>query len=244
MAITVNGVEITEAQVQAEMDNHADTPSPRDAAVQQLVLHQLLLQKAKESGLDTSNEGQAIGELLDKELQFTPVDEEACLAFYDANPEQFSQGDSAAASHILFPPGSGDELAAMLAKAKAEGVLAEVQADPSRFADLAREHSTCPSGKQGGDLGQFGRGQMVPAFEQAAFSTEAGQIAPQLVETQFGYHIIQVNDRQDGGQVAFEDIKERLQQYLNQMASRQAMHECLSKLVDAAKIEGYAMPGL
>ncbi|AXK40401.1 peptidylprolyl isomerase [Crenobacter cavernae] len=244
MAITVNGVEITEAQVQAEMDNHADTPSPRDAAVQQLVLHQLLLQKAKESGLDTSNEGQAVGELLDKELQFTPVDEAAARAFYDANPEQFSQGDSAVASHILFPLGSGDELAAMLAKAKAEGVLVEAQADPARFADLAREHSTCPSGKQGGDLGQFGRGQMVPAFEQAVFGTEAGQIAPQLVETQFGYHIIQVNDRQDGGQVAFEEIKDRLQQYLNQMASRQAMHEYLSKLVDAAKIEGYAMPGL
>ncbi|KZE35101.1 peptidyl-prolyl cis-trans isomerase C [Crenobacter luteus] len=244
MAITVNGVEITEAQVQAEMDNHADTPSPRDAAVQQLVLHQLLLEKAKEEGFDTSNEGRAIGELLDKTLQFTPVDEDAARAFYDQHPEQFTQGDSAVASHILFPLGQGDELSNRLARAKAEGVLAEVQADPTRFADLAREHSTCPSGKQGGDLGQFGRGQMVPEFEQAVFGSDAGEIVPTLVETQFGYHIIQVNARQEGGKVAFEDIKDRLQQYLNQMASRQAMHEYLSKLVSAAKIEGYAMPGL
>ena len=241
MAITVNGVEITEAMVQAELANQADAPSPRDAAVQQLILHELLLQKAKASGLDTSNEGQAIGALLDKELAFAPVDDASCLAFYNEHPEQFRQGESAQASHILFPLGQGDELANMLAKAKAEGVLAEVQANPSRFADLAREHSTCPSGKQGGDLGQFGRGQMVPEFEQAVFSTEAGQITPNLVETQFGYHIIQVNALQTGGQIAFEDIKERLGQYLNEMAGRQAMHEYLSKLVEEAKIEGYSM---
>ncbi|MBI3144854.1 MAG: peptidylprolyl isomerase [Pseudogulbenkiania sp.] len=241
MAITVNGVEITEAMVQAELENHADTPSPRDAAIQQLILHELLLQKAKAKGLDTSNEGQAIGTLLDQELAFSPADEAACLAFYNEHPEQFRQGDSATASHILFPLGQGDEVANMLAKAKAEGVLAEVQADPSRFADLAREHSTCPSGKQGGDLGQFGRGQMVPEFEQAVFSTEPGQITPNLVETQFGYHIIQVNDRQSGGQISFEDIKERLGQYLNEIAGRQAMHEYLGKLVEEAKIEGYSM---
>lgn len=241
MAITVNGVEITEAMVQAELANHADAPSPRDAAIQQLILHELLLQKAKASGLDTSNEGQAIGALLDKELAFTPADEATCLAFYNDHPEQFRQGENATASHILFPLGQGDDVANMLAKAKAEGVLAEVQANPSRFADLAREHSTCPSGQQGGNLGQFGRGQMVPEFEQAVFSTEAGQITPNLVETQFGYHIIQVNDRQNGGQLAFEDIKERLGQYLNEMAGRQMMHEYLSKLVEEAKIEGYSM---
>jgi peptidyl-prolyl cis-trans isomerase C len=227
--------------VQAELANHADAPSPRDAAIQQLILHELLLQKAKASGLDTSNEGQAIGALLDKELAFTPADEATCLAFYNDHPEQFRQGDSATASHILFPLGQGDDVANMLAKAKAEGVLAEVQANPSRFADLAREHSTCPSGKQGGDLGQFGRGQMVPEFEQAVFNTEPGQITPNLVETQFGYHIIQVNDRQSGGQIGFEDIKERLGQYLNEMAGRQSMHEYLSKLVEEAKIEGYSM---
>lgn len=244
MSITVNGVEITEAMVQAEQANHEDTASPRDSAVQQLVLHQLLLQKAREQGHDTSNEGQAIGALLDKELNFTPADEAACQAYYDANPQYFKQGESAVASHILFPMGQGDELAASLAKAKAQGVLEQVQANPAAFASLAAEHSTCPSGKQGGDLGQFGRGQMVPEFEQAVFSTEAGQITPHLVQTQFGYHIIQVKERQEGGQLAFADVFPRLQQYLNEMAGRQAMHEYLSGLVQAADIKGYSMPGL
>lgn len=244
MSITVNGVEITEAMVQAEQANHEDTASPRDSAVQQLVLHQLLLQKAREQGHDTSNEGQAIGALLDQELSFTPADEAACQAYYDANPQYFKQGESAVASHILFPLGQGHELAASLAKAKAQGVLEQVQANPAAFASLAAEHSTCPSGKQGGDLGQFGRGQMVPEFEQAVFGTEAGQITPHLVETQFGYHIIQVKERQEGGQLAFADVFPRLQQYLNEMAGRQAMHEYLSGLVKAADIQGYSMPSL
>jgi peptidyl-prolyl cis-trans isomerase C len=244
MAIIVNGVEITEDQVQAELPNHEDTPSPRDAAIQQLVLHELLLQKARASGYDTSNEGEAIGSLLDKELQFSPVDEAACRAFYDQYPEQFAQGESAVASHILFKTEPGDPLAATLVKAKAEGVLAEAKANPARFADLAREHSACPSSQQGGSLGRFGRGQMVPPFEQAVFSTPAGEVTPELVETQFGYHIIQVGERSDGGQVPFEAVQSQLQQYLNQMAGRKAMHEYLSKLVDEAKIEGFDMRGL
>ncbi|MCL6262797.1 MULTISPECIES: peptidylprolyl isomerase [Craterilacuibacter] len=243
MAITVNGVEITEAMIQAEQENHADTPSPRDAAVQQLILHELLLQEARENGIDTANDGEAIGALLDKTLQFSPVDEAACLEFYNTYPERFQQGESAVASHILFPL-AGDELANSLTRAKAEGVLADLIAHPERFADLAREHSSCPSGQQGGSLGQFGRGQMVPEFEQVVFNTEAGQIAPELVATQFGHHIIQVNERQTGGKVSFEEVKEQLQQYLNEMAGRKVMHEYLAKLVGNAKIEGFAMPGL
>lgn len=244
MAMIVNGVEITEAMVQAEQENHADAPNPRDATIQELILRELLLQKAKAEGLDASNPNAAIGALLEKEIQVEPVDEATCRAFYDEYPERFAGGESAVASHILFPLGAGDELGNMLAKAKAEGVLAEVQANPSRFADLAREHSTCPSGKQGGSLGQFGRGQMVPEFEQAVFSTDAGQITPNLVQTQFGYHIIQVNERNQGGQISFDDVKERLQQYLTQMAGNKAMHEYLAGLVQTAKIEGYSMPAL
>ena len=242
MTITVNGIEITEAMVQAELPNHEQTPSPRDAAVQQLVLHQLLLAKARASGFDNANEGEAIGALLDKELQFAPVDEAACEAYYNAHPEYFRQGDSAAASHILFKTEGGDELAKSLTRAKAEGVLAEVEANPGRFADLAREHSSCPSSQQGGALGQFGRGQMVPEFEQAVFGTDAGNITPNLVETQFGYHIIQVTERSEGGQISLDEVKPRLQHYLNEMAARQAMHDYLNTLVQAADIKGYSMP--
>lgn len=242
MTIRVNGIEITEDMAQAEQAHYADAPNPHDAAVQELILRELLLQKAKSIGIDTTDQGTAIGALLEQELQVDAVDEAACLAFYNQYPERFSSGESAVASHILFPLGEG--LAGSLAKAKAEGVLEEIKANPARFSDLAREHSTCPSGQQGGSLGQFGRGQMVPEFEQAVFSTDAGQIAPDLVQTQFGYHIIQVQERHEGGKVSFEEIKDRLQQYLNDMAGNKAMQAYLGQLVAAAQIEGYAMPAL
>ncbi|GGY23472.1 peptidylprolyl isomerase [Paludibacterium paludis] len=244
MSILVNGVEITEEMIQAEQSHHADAPEPREATIQELILRELLLQKARAEGLDTGDTREAIGALLDKEIHVEPVDEATCREFYEQYPERFSSGESAVASHILFPLTGGDELSNMLTKSKAEGVLGEVQAGPSLFATLAEQHSSCPSGKQGGNLGRFGRGQMVPEFEQAVFSTEAGQITPHLVQTQFGYHIIQVNERHAGEQISFDDVKERLQQYLTQMAGSKMMHQYLSGLVNAAKIEGYAMPSL
>lgn len=244
MSILVNGVEITEEMIQAEQSHHADAPEPREATIQELILRELLLQKASAEGLDTSNVNEAIGALMEKEIQVEPVDEATCREFYEQYPERFSSGESAEASHILFPLTGGDELSNMLTKSKAEGVLNEVQAGPSLFAALAEQHSSCPSGKQGGSLGRFGRGQMVPEFEQAVFSTDAGQITPHLVQTQFGYHIIQVNQRHPGEQISFDDVKERLQQYLTQMAGSKMMHQYLGGLVNAAKIEGYTMPSL
>lgn len=242
MAIIVNGVEITEEQIAGEQSNHSEAPSARDAAIQELILRELLQQKAKAVGITAATPEEAIGTLLQQEVQVPEADDAACQAFYDNNPESFTRGESAVASHILFPLGEG--LAASLAKSKAEGVLAEVQANPERFAALASEHSTCPSGKQGGNLGQFGRGQMVPEFEAAVFSTEAGQITPTLVETQFGYHIIQVNERSNGDKVSFEEVKERLQAFLTDMAGRKMMHDYLANLVADAKIEGYSLPAM
>lgn len=86
------------------------------------------------------------------------------------------------ASHILVAK-----------RTDAERLIAKINGG-SKFEDLARKHSTCPSGKKGGDLGYFGRGQMVPAFEAAAFGLEKGKVS-QPVETQFGFHIIKVTDK-------------------------------------------------
>jgi peptidyl-prolyl cis-trans isomerase C len=245
MVISVNGTSIQEESINAEMNRarsagHPEGDQLRDSAIQELILRYLMLTEAEKLGLKTDNDEQTIGTLLEQEVSFGEVSEESCKEFYEQNQGSFMQGESATASHILFAQGEG--LAASLAKAKAEGVLTDLQKNPSAFAAMAREHSTCPSSKEGGSLGQFGRGQMVPEFEQAVFSTKAGDITPNLVETQFGYHIIQVNERQGGELVNFDEVKERLQSYLTDMEGRKATHAYLAKLVNAAKIEGYELP--
>ncbi len=245
MVIRVNGTEITEASIAAEINlakaaGHPDGEELRDGAIQELILRQLMLEEAAKSGISASDEEETIGALLDQKVHIEEADEAACRAFYEDNPASFQQGEMAAASHILFS--IKDDTSASLIKAKAEGILAQVQENPTHFAALAREHSTCPSGQEGGSLGQFGRGQMVPEFETAVFSTAPGEIAPELIETQFGYHIIQVTERTGGDLVSFDEVKERLKEFLTDMTGRKANHAYLATLLAAATVEGYAFP--
>ncbi len=101
--------------------------------------------------------------------------------------------DQVQASHILLmyegSQGSSATRSKEEAKSELDAIAAKVT-DGGDFAELAREHSDCPSGKQGGDLGMFGRGQMVPEFETAAFGMEVG-VTSEVFETDFGYHIVQ-----------------------------------------------------
>ncbi|MDH5671998.1 MAG: peptidyl-prolyl cis-trans isomerase [Myxococcales bacterium] len=100
--------------------------------------------------------------------------------------------DQVQASHILLMYAGSARSDATRSKAEAEQQITTLKAEldgGADFAALARQHSDCPSGKQGGDLGNFGRGQMVAAFEQAAFGLAVGGMSD-VVETDFGYHII------------------------------------------------------
>lgn len=98
--------------------------------------------------------------------------------YVGASPDNFDMSTKVRASHILVEKQS-----------QALKVLEELKAGAD-FGGLAKKYSTCPSGKRGGDLGQFGRGQMVREFEQAAFALKLGQVTEQPIKTQFGYHII------------------------------------------------------
>lgn len=157
-------------------------------------------------------------------------------AFYDDNPEQFQRPEQVKASHILFMVEADAGEAAKAAKRKeAEEVLAQIKGGAD-FAALAREHSDCPSSSQGGDLGFFGRGQMVPPFEEAAFALRPGQMSG-IVETRFGYHIIKVEERADPQAIAFEEAKPRIAQFLGGQNRQQAMSSVIEDLRADAKIE-------
>jgi len=136
-------------------------------------------------------------------------------AFYEKNTDKFKQSESVRASHILIivPPGA-DASAKAAAKARAEEALKAVNAGKD-FAAVARRYSQDGSAQRGGDLGFVGRGQTAPAFENAAFALQPGQISD-VVESPFGFHVIKVTERRPGRAVPFPEAAPQIQQYLEQ----------------------------
>ena len=107
--------------------------------------------------------------------------------------------DQVQASHILLMYAGSMRSSATRSQDEAKTQIAEIEGKlkaGESFADLARAHSDCPSGQQGGDLGKFGRGQMVKEFDEAVFNGEVGAVQGP-VKTQFGYHLLQVTSRED-----------------------------------------------
>jgi peptidyl-prolyl cis-trans isomerase C len=160
----------------------------------------------------------AISKLIETEIAAkVAVKPEQVTDFYAKNPDQFKQGDSVRASHILIAvPKGADAAAKAQARAKAEQVLEDVKSGKD-FAALAKEHSADPgSAVQGGDLGFFQQGQMVGPFNDAAFSLAPGAISD-LVETEFGFHIIKVAEKKPGRTIPLEEVKPQVEQYLEQL---------------------------
>ncbi|XZG70875.1 peptidylprolyl isomerase [Chitinibacteraceae bacterium HSL-7] len=240
MTISVNGVAIDTDALEGAIAQAGEAPGARDALTQEFILRELLTQEAQKQGITADDAEEAIDTLLQSKVTVTEPTAEQARAFYEANPQSFTQGEQVEAAHILFAV--EDAASEGLVRAKAEAVLAEAKAMPLAFAHLAREHSACPSGQQGGELGQFGRGQMVPEFEAAAFALNEGEISADLVETQFGFHIIKAGKKSEGQVVPFDAVEERLMGFLAEMERRKAMNEYLTGLVKSATIAGYDMP--
>jgi peptidyl-prolyl cis-trans isomerase C len=164
------------------------------------------------------------------------VTEADAKKFYDENPDKFSKSESVKASHILLgvdPKATADEK--KTAREKAEKLRKELTAGAD-FADLAKGNSTCPSSQQGGDLGFFGKGQMVPAFEKAAFALKPGEISD-VVETQFGYHIIKLTEKKAAEKVDFKEAQPRIEDYLKNQKTGAAVNDYLVETRKTAKIE-------
>ncbi|MDD5285613.1 MAG: peptidylprolyl isomerase [Desulfuromonadaceae bacterium] len=164
------------------------------------------------------------------------VTEEEARSFYTQNPDKFARGESLRASHILI---GVDEKASAEDKKKARDKAEKLRKDVAEgadFATLAKANSTCPSSKQGGDLGFFGKGQMVPPFEKAAFALKPGGISD-VVETQFGYHIIKLIEKKPAETVQFKEAQARIEEFLKGQKINAAVREYISEARKRAKIE-------
>jgi len=181
--------------------------------------------------------GLLIQEFVDKEFgQKVTIPDKDVKAYYDSHPDSFKRPEQVRASHILRKV---DPIATEPQKGEARKKIEEVQRKVKKgedFAGLAREFSEGPSSVNGGDLGFFGRGQMVKPFEDAAFALKPGEVSD-IVETQFGYHLIKVTDRQPETVVAYADVKDRLQEYLKEQKVQEELGNYIEKVKGEAKIE-------
>lgn len=241
MPVTINGVELTDADMEQELPLHADAPNPMRAATTALVLRRVLRDEAARLGLDLASEDDAIGVLLERHAPAPEADEAACRRYYQANPQRFIVGELIEADHILFQVTPGVNLDML--RAHASAVLADLLADPSGFAEVARRQSNCPSAAVGGNLGQLGRGDTVPEFEKAVFALPAGGLLPQVLETRHGLHIVRVTRRIEGRLLPFEQVRESIASALAAVSRDTAWRQYARLLVERADVRGIDLGG-
>ena len=214
---SVGGLNVTEADVAALMQSLGPrgeryaSPEGQRALVEELVAQKLFLLDARKNLLEAQPEFRArLQQVKDqllteyaikKVIERADVKEEEVRAFYDENLDKFTQGEMVNASHILVET---EEEALRIAEEIAGG---------KTFEEAAKAYSSCPSKDAGGNLGEFGRGQMVPEFEEAAFALEVGTVSAP-VKTQFGYHLIRVNAKTEAKPISYNEARQSIYERL------------------------------
>jgi len=198
---------------------------------------------SKEAFRQEIKEDLMIEALLDEQLKdVKKVSDEEVSAFFRDHPESFRSPEQVRASHILITVDASatDEQRAQK-RLELAGFKGEIEKGAD-FGEMAGRHSDCPSKARGGDLGYFERGKMVKPFEEAAFVMKVGDLSD-IVETQFGYHLIKVTDHQDPKTATLDEVKGQIENLLNRQAKDKAIGAYVAELREPAKIkyaEGYA----
>lgn len=205
-----------------------NNPKGRAAVLEQMIAQRLFLLDAQrnlyerepafKAQLAAVKEQLLMEYAITKCVQSVRVTEEEVRAYYDAHKDDLQAEESVNASHILVD-----------SEEKANSILADIRAGKISFEDAARQYSTCPSGKQGGSLGDFARGQMVPEFDQAVFALQEGELTGP-VKTQFGYHLIRMNKKNEATPISYADIREELYQQVMQEKQQEAYQKKINQL--------------
>ncbi|AFV96939.1 MULTISPECIES: peptidylprolyl isomerase [unclassified Sulfuricurvum] len=251
---TVNGDEITSEEVnkvlmegtQGRFDSlPADKQNElRQRIIEGMIAQELVYDDAKRTGvLDSKEYKQELEKLVDRlkiqlaakvweqqQFEAIKVDAKEVKAYFDANPEEFVDKEKIRARHILVK-----------SEAEAQSIIKSMKALSgeklkTEFITQAKSKSTGPSAAKGGDLGYFPRGQMVPSFNDAAFAMKEGTISSTPVQSQFGYHVIYVEDKKAAKKLGFDDVKNFIEQRLKMDKFKATMEKKMSSLREKAKI--------
>lgn len=188
------------------------TEEGRKYVLEDLINQELLYMYAKDAKIDENEDFRKEMAEIEKNvlkqyvinqiLTSVEITDDEKLSFYEANKANFSNPETVNAKHILVDT-----------EEKANELLTQIKAGDITFEDAAMANSTCPSKDRGGDLGEFGPGQMVPEFDQAVFAMEVGQIS-EPVKTQFGFHLIKLESKNEASIPAYEEIADKVEKTL------------------------------
>ena len=231
---SVNGKQITQADVEnmiASMGQQGQAyrnPQGYEAVLEQLINQNLLLLDAQrnlyerepafKAQLNRVKDELLVNYAIEKAIASATATPDDAKKYFEENAEMFAGQPTVSASHILVE--TEDEANALLAK---------IQAGEISFADAAAENSKCPSSRNGGSLGEFSRGQMVPEFDEACFSMQVGELRGP-VQTQFGYHLIQLDAINEAKPLAFSDVRDELVRRLTAEKQQAAYRSKLNQL--------------
>ena len=232
---TVGTLQITEDEVNeflaglGQRGQAYNTPEGRRAVLNQLVGNKLLLLDARRNLYEAETafrdelarlkDNLLISYAGEKAIAGATVSDKEAEDYYNENTDKFMEGESVNASHILV---DSEELC--------KEILAKIEGGEISFEDAAKEYSSCPSKAQGGSLGDFTKGQMVPEFDAAVFSMQVGEITKEPVKTQFGFHLIKLNSKKEASVADFAAIKEDIKSALLNEKRRKAYESKINQL--------------
>ncbi|MFR5264906.1 peptidylprolyl isomerase [Clostridium sp.] len=233
--VTVAGRDITEKDIDIIISRYPEeqramfqSEEARAAILEQVIGFELVYNYGKDQKVDETEEYKFQIEQLKKEILIqttfsniidkVTVSDEDTKKYYEENQEEFEEPEMVSAKHILLKDSK-----------KAAELKEKIVSGELTFEEAAKGNSFCPSKEQGGNLGEFSRGMMVPEFEKVAFEIAIGEVSDP-VETQFGYHLIKVESKKDASTKAFEEVKEQIASKLLTMAQQSEYAKLLKEL--------------
>lgn len=218
-----------------EQQSRLSNEQGKKQLLEQIIGFELMYQFGKENGYDNLEEYKVQVENVKKEiltqmvvnkvlLQVTVTDEEA-LAYYEANKDMFLEPATVTAKHILVD-----------SEESCNAIKGKIASGEISFEEAASQYSSCPSKEQGGNLGSFSKGMMVPEFEKVAFELPVGEISD-AVQTQFGFHLIKVEAKNEAKSKSFDEVKQMVVNQLLQQAQQKKYFDFINELTEKYGVE-------
>ncbi|MCW4148115.1 peptidylprolyl isomerase [Halomonas janggokensis] len=244
-AVSVGGQPILDSDIAQEMQYHpADSAgSAQLNAARALVVRELLRQRATELGLlqeGDDADDQAVAALLEQELAVPEPSEEDCERFYATHPERFCEPTRVSVRHILLAAAPDDAEARDAQYHQGVTLLETLRQHPERLTEFAQRYSACPSNEQGGELGWLVPGQTVAELDRALQHLPEG-LHDRPLASRYGWHLVMVDAREEGRQLAYNDVADRVRLSLHEQATRRGLRHYLLALEADIGVEGVAL---